>query len=90
VASKTCHKKDSTTALGYSGESSVQHSPAAAIPEFDQRPDDGGESGCVLFAEDVRDVFPEDPTGAKRASQFAEFKGEHTAPTSKSCSEPSD
>lgn len=47
---------------------SVQHSPADAIPEFNQRLDEGAKIPSTTAAENTWDVFPDDiarlvPTG---------------------------
>ena len=66
---------DATPPLGYSGVLSVQHSPGEAIPEVDQRPDDGthcaavrgdAPAGAGFLAtgrQEARDVLEDDPTG---------------------------
>jgi len=77
--SKISDKEHTAAALGHSVVLSVQHSPAAAIPEFCQRPDDGSEIPSAARGQHSGHVLPDDPAGATSASQTAKLKGQVAA-----------
>jgi hypothetical protein len=61
VVSKTADKEQSTATLGDSEMLSVQHSPANAIPEFDQRPDEDSHVSAAVRRQKTGDVFKNEP-----------------------------
>jgi len=77
--SKMSDKEDAPAPLGNSEVLSVQHSPGEAIPEFSQRPDDGGKIPSAARGQHSGHVLPDDPAGATSASQTAKLKGQVAA-----------
>jgi len=76
--SKMSNKEDATAALGHSEETSVQHSPSATIPEFNQRPEDGCKIPSAVRRQNTGDVFPDDPARPQSASKLAKLDGQVT------------
>jgi hypothetical protein len=72
-------KEDTSPSLWNSEVLSVQHSPGAAIPEFDQRPDDGTKVPSAVAGQDTGDVFPYQPRGPESSSQAAILEGQVAA-----------
>jgi predicted phage gp36 major capsid-like protein len=67
--SKTSGNEDTTAALGDSEELSVQHSPANAIPEVSQGPDDGSHVPSVVGRQETGDVLKNEPAWAHLVGQ---------------------
>lgn len=59
--SKTSRNEDATATLGDSEVLRIQHSPSDAIPEVNQRPEDGTHIPSSVGGKETRDVFEEEP-----------------------------
>jgi hypothetical protein len=82
--------EDSTTTLGDSKVLSVQDSPCDAIPEFDQRPEEGTKVPPSSRRQDTGDIFPDDPAGLEFVSQPKKGESEVAPGVGKSFAESCD
>ena len=69
-------KKDSPARLWDSEVVSVQHSVGEPVPEFCQLPEDGSKRPSAVDAQDVGDVFPDDPPRPLISSKSKKLKGQ--------------
>jgi len=90
VVSKTSDNKNSTAALGNSKESSVNHPPGNAIPDFGQRCENDSKVSSVGRGEEPNDVFKHDPSWLKLICDSGELKEQAGAVTGESGSLPGD
>jgi len=72
-------KEHSTASLGNSEILSIKDSPAETIPAFVKRSEDGTKRPSAVDRQCSRNIFPNDPTGQKFASQPAKLEGKVTA-----------
>lgn len=79
IVSSTAEMSDnenSSTPLGNSVVSSVQHSVRETIPAVSQRPEEGTKVPSFVRRQDTIDVFPDDPRGLFFLRDFAERERE--------------
>jgi hypothetical protein len=86
VISKTSDNEHSTAALGNSEESSVDHPPTDAIPDFGQRCEKDSKVSALGRGEEPHDVFKDNPSWPKLICDPCELKEETGALTLEACS----
>lgn len=77
--SKICDNEDTLAPLGQSEELSVQNPVSEPIPEESQHPEEGSKRPSAVNAQDVRDVFPNQPSGTVAASNCSKREHESAA-----------
>jgi hypothetical protein len=90
ASSKTSDKEHSTTSLGDSEESTVQHSPGHAIPEVGQRREYDGEISATVRGKKSGDVLNDEPAGPNSVGDACELEEQRRALAGEARSPPRD